>query len=209
MPTEQHKYVSDGLSGALRSLEEGMRQEILVHATKRACKPIEVAAKRFAKRSEETGALRDSITTKVVNYPKSGKAVGLVGPDRAARVGGRKAGRLGRHLADTRKPSKYAHLIEYGHAIAVGGSLRPKFNTALLPTGKFSKSGRNIRRFQRTTIKEQPKGREAGWVKAKPFIRPAVITTKAQQEREFSAGIEEGWTKMVNREVSSGRHVRR
>lgn len=178
---------TENLTAALRALTQGMRQEVLLEGMRELCKPIEVAAKRFAKRSEDTGALRASITIKTVNYPKNGKAVGLIGPDRAVRRGKNKAGRLGQIFAGARRPSKYAHLVEYGHVAVApkkGTSLKKK--TASVATG----------------------GKAGGFVPAKPFIRPAVATTKAQQEQGFHRGLERGWNRIVKREVDSGRHVR-
>jgi hypothetical protein len=99
-------------------------------------------------------------------------------------------GKLTRAAArNQRKPANYAHLVEYGHVAVApvkGSSLRvPKKPRAGWTAAKA-----------------------AGWVPAKPFIRPAVVTTTQQQADGFYRGIERGWNKAVNKEVSSGRHVR-
>ena len=165
--------VSD-LSAALRGLASKDTQvKILERAVGAACQPILVAAKRYAKRSEDTGALRDSLTVKTVGYRSSGKAVGLVGPDRAYRVRGKKVGALGALLGiakgGVRRPANYAHLVEFGHRIAKGGRLSRL-------DGRGSKGT----------------GTDGGWVAAKPFLRPAVITTRVQQAAAFEQAVAAG-----------------
>ena len=171
------------LSAVLRALPDAMRGTILEAGVKRACKPVEVAAKRYAKRSERTGALREAITTKTINYKKNGVAVGLVGPDRAYYRKGKKQGKLGA-LFGADRPANYAHLVEYGHHIVspVKGKTRRKKNAVAAKNG-------------------------ATWVAAKPFIRPAVATTTAAQGAEFFRGIAEGYEATRRRLVKSGAHV--
>jgi len=179
------KYVKGigDLSAVLRGLPEDMRSKILVRGVERAIAPILISAKRYAKRSERTGALRASLTTKVVNYPRDGRAVGLVGPERAYYRNGKKTGKLGSLFGAADRPANYAHLIEYGHhAVApIKGTSRRK-KTAL-PT----KNGRT-------------------WVAAKPFIRPALATTTAEQGEGFFQGIAVGVETTRRRLVESGAH---
>lgn len=164
MSAERNVLGLGALTAALRALPEDMRQRTLASGVKEALVPIEVAAKRFAKRSEETGALRDSITHKVVNYPTSGKCVGLVGPDRNYYSHGKKLkGALSRLLVrDQRRPANYAHLVEYGHVMVA-------------PT-----KGTSRRKGTATTT---------GFVPAKPFIRPAIATTLSLQAEGFFRGV--------------------
>jgi hypothetical protein len=206
--TYRHVQGMGDLSAALLALPEDMRNTTLKQGVWRAVQPIKVAAKRFAKRSEDTGALRESITEKVVNYPQSGKCVGLVGPDNDFYWRGSKAKPLAALYGNARRPAKYAHLVEYGHLIAKGGSLKPQYNLVLTPTGAFSKNGKPLKRWKRGTIKAPAKGTASGFVRAKPFIRPAVITTQAEQSEQFFIGIKMGYERAVAREVRTGRHVR-
>lgn len=187
------------LSAALRSIASPeVQAEILERGVKAACEPILVAAKRYAKRSEATGALRDSLTIKTVRYVNGGKAVavGLVGPDRKYRSRGKVVKALGALFAakrgDIRRPANYAHLVEFGHAIARGGSLRGKYELRLEGIGKFSKNGKELKRWKRGAMVEAPKGAVAGYVPAKPFLRPAMITTRAQQSAAFQAAVAAG-----------------
>lgn len=185
---------SAALSAALRAISSPETQaEILEKAVKAACQPILVAAKRYAKRSEQTGALRDSLTIKTKSYVNDNRAVavGMVGPDRKYRVRGKIAGALSVLFAaakgNARRPADYAHLVEYGHRIAKGGNLRDKHELTLVRTGAYSKSGREVRRWRRGKIIEAAKGTVAGHVPAKPFLRPALVTTRAQQSAAFEA----------------------
>lgn len=191
----------DDLRSVLRAISKDLAAEVLEEGVRAACQPILVAAKRYAKRSEATGALRDSLTIKTVAYEGSGKAVGLVGPDRAYRVKGRKVGKLGALFGalrgDIRRPANYAHLVEYGHAIAKGGSLRPKYNTTLVGIGQFSSKGKELKRWKRTGISAPAKGTVGGHVPAKPFLRPAVVTTRSQQHAAFEGAVGKGLDRLL------------
>lgn len=193
------------LAAAFANLAKDMRERTLERGMRGLVAPIVVAAKRFARRSRDTGALEASITDKIKVYPGTNTVVGLVGPDRDYYSRGRKVkGRLSRALAkNQRKPANYAHLVEYGHVAAAGGALRHQYNHELVKTGKG-----NLRRWKKTTIKEVAKGRAVGFVPPKPFIRPAVLTTSAQQSEGFYRGIERGFSAAVRREERAGRHVR-
>lgn len=173
-PSATYRHVTgvEELTGALRALSEAMRAEILGEGVKGAIKPILVAAKRFAKRSEDTGALRESLTTKVVVYKQNGKAVGLVGPDRHYyKKGKRVKGKLGKLFTD-RRPANYAHLVEYGHH-----AVKPR-------------KGTTRRRKTAATV---------SFVPAKPFIRPAVMTTTSEQAAGFAEGIRKHYARTVRR----------
>lgn len=186
MPSATHRHVLgvDALTGALRALPEDMRTRTLAAGMKALLQPIKIAAKRYAKRSEDTGALRESITDKVVSYPQSARVVGLVGPDRHYYSRGiRLKTGFGRLLAaDKRRPANYAHLVEYGHV-----SVQPRKGTS---------------RRRKTAIVSKKE-----FVPAKPFLRPAVATTRAQQAEAFATGIARGLNSAIDREVKSGRHV--
>lgn len=165
------------LTGVLRALPKDVQKRILAPAVKAACQPIEVAAKRFARRSEDTGALRQSIATKVKAYP-TGVVVGLVGPRRDYFVRGRKVTAFGAILGrkELRRPANYAHLVEFGHRIAVGGRLKREDGRGRAATGT-----------------------EGGFVPARPFIRPAVITTRAAQQAAFDSAIAAGLARETRR----------
>ena len=164
------------LSQLLKDLPLAVRERVLLAATDAAIQPIKTWAKRFAKRSERTGALRNSIIAKTKSYAGGLVVVGLVGPDRNYYVRGAKLtvrnGLLrGATSSGVSRPANYAHLIEYGHhtVASIKGTTRRK-KTAI-PT----RSG--------TT-----------WVQPKPFLRPAVLQSRTEQiaafERSASRGLQ-------------------
>lgn len=99
---------------------------------------------------EETGALKLSIGYKIGAYPGTGTAFAVVGPRKNYRLNGR-------------RPTKYAHLVEFGHAI-----VQPK-------------NGTSIRKKTATVT---------GRVAAKPFVRPAVLAMRQWGASELSSQME-------------------
>ena len=165
------------LSACLQALQEDMRAKILEEGVKAAIQPILRAAKQNLRRSVRTGALYASMTTKTKSYPRNGKAVGLVGPDRGYYNGQAKAGKLGALYAG--RPSNYAHLIEYGHVVV------------------HPKKGETLRNKTASSI---------GWVQPRPFIRPAIITTSGEQGRAFASAIAEGFERTRAKMMKDGTH---
>jgi hypothetical protein len=169
-------YGVEAMTGALRAISDGMRSEVLEAGVRAASRPILIAMKTYAKRSEDTGALRASLTIKTVNYKANGKVVGMIGPDKAYFHGKKKATGLARALLKTSRPAWYAHLVEQGHKVVA-----PKKGTSIRKgTAQPAKSGKT-------------------WVPAKPFIRPAVLTTHSQQSSAFYEGIKKGYDKILSR----------
>jgi len=174
--TYQNVYGVEAMAGALRGIAEGMRAEVLEAGVKEACKPILSAMKTYARRSERTGALRASLTVKTVNYKANGKAIGMIGPDRGYYSGKKRATKLTRALTKTSRPAWYAHLVEHGHVVVA-----PNKGTSIRKgTAQPAKTGKSF-------------------VAAKPFIRPAVVTTHSQQSAGFYKGIEKGYKKVLSK----------
>jgi hypothetical protein len=151
-------------------------------ATEQAMKPMVSAVRAKAQSSRRTGALQKSITSVVRIYSKQGKVVGIMGPDKNARfLGGRKISRGGKKLAPDR-PSKYAHLVEFGHysAAATGAKLA-------------STKGRTIRKGTLTA---------KSWVMAQPFMRPGVASSEAAVAGKLADGIAAGLAKENQRIVN-------
>lgn len=173
-----YKYVSGAteLVTALRTLRAEVQAGIAERGVREALAPVLVAAKRYAKRSERTGALRESLVIKTVAYKNTGKAVGLVGPDKQYYKKGKKTSLVIAALYGADRPANYAHLIEYGHHVVapIEGTSRRK-NTAMP-----AKSG-------------------ATWVPAKPFLRPAILTTIPAQQAGFERGLALGFEAAVNK----------
>lgn len=196
---------ADDLRAALRGISNEAAAAVLEPAVRAACQPILIAARRFAKRSEATGALRESLVIKTVAYKNNGRAVGMVGPDRAYYLGGKKVGKLGALLGrkDRRRPANYAHLVEYGHLVAKGGSLRAKHVLTLEGTGRYSAKGKELKRWRRGRIVQAATGKAIGFVPPKPFLRPAVITTRVAQTAAFEAAVRRGLDRLYAKHRST------
>lgn len=94
-----------------------VRDKLLKQAMRATTKPIEQHAKALVKR--RTGALQDSISTKMTSKGAKGEILrAWVGPERNAGrpmravTRGKKAGQIAVAV-----PTRYAHLIEFGHRI--------------------------------------------------------------------------------------------
>jgi HK97 gp10 family phage protein len=176
----------------LRELPGAVQKNVASAALKKAAAPIVSIAKGLA--PQRTGALKKSITSIIKAYPKQGKVVAIIGPDNDY-YAGKKRVKKGGDRRGTERPASYAHLVEFGHAVAKGGSLRPQYNLKLV-TGKNYK-GKLVRRWKRGTIKTAAKGHAAGNVPAKPFLRPAVLQGTAPAQ----AALEEGFATGIEREI--------
>ena len=121
-----------------------------------------------------TGALRKSIAAKAVGYAGSKKVVLLVGPSKGRYLGGKRIARGGRSLRGSDQPSKYAHLVEFGHHIAAGADGSIGFSKA---------KGVNLRKG---------KGRSAKFVAARSFMRAGVAAGTAVMLDEMGAALAVG-----------------
>lgn len=99
------------LLAVVNELPEQVRVEVLVPIVRAGGKVVKEGAKFLAPVDE--GDLRDSIDQKEVRYPASFSAISVVGPARGRRKGGK-------------MPSKYAHLVEFGHQNRDGTFTPPK-----------------------------------------------------------------------------------
>lgn len=102
----------DDLEKALRAVGKKAAREAALVAVQHAAQPIVDAAKALA--PKDTGALRDSIGWRVKPYRRGDRALAVIGPQSKYRGG------------DGRQPAKYAHLAEFGHAKAGGGTVAAK-----------------------------------------------------------------------------------
>lgn len=202
----KHFTGSDALSDALQAFPREMRNKILRTAMEEAVEPIKVAAKRYARRSRDTGATEASLDKKVINYPHDGVAVGMVGPTRDYFKGKKKLGRTDDRRG-SEQPARRFHLLEFGHNIVVGGSSRDKFKLALVETGKFSKNGKPIKRWKRAGVASKAPGRVVGFVPARPILRPAVETTRDEVARRFFEGIDKGISQIRAKGIKEGSHA--
>lgn len=103
------------LIGTLSSLPIDMQETIIAAGVAEGAKSVVQAAKNFAPR--DTGALRASITSVV--RKRKGTAVAVVGPS-TSYYSGKKRLKKGASKEGASKPSRYAHLVEFGHLTQTG-----------------------------------------------------------------------------------------
>lgn len=100
------------IAKALQGLPSRVSKNIAIEAMAEAVRPLVNAAKAYSHRSIRTGALHRSIGFAVRQYKKGLVTYGVIGARRGFGVpdAGSSTG--------TTEPANYAHLVEYGHAIA-------------------------------------------------------------------------------------------
>lgn len=172
----KHTTGIEGISAVLQQLPADVRAHILTEGVKAGAQPIKIAAKRYARRSRDTGALEASIDAIQKNYPRNSTAVAVIGPTKDRFIGKRKLGR-NESKAGSEQPSRRAHLIEFGHHTRKDGPSTAK----------------------RKTQKMQ-------FVTPQPFMRPALLTTQPEVARRTAEGIAKGIEKTRRRLVKSGAH---
>jgi HK97 gp10 family phage protein len=195
----------DQISAVLNEIPRDLRTNVTAKVVRAGAVPLEVSMKRYARRSVRTGSLREAIGTVVKRYKDSGTAVAIVGVQRGYY---RKRTKLGskEDKRGSESPSHYAHLVEYGHNIVTGGTSRDTHEMQLVGTGRFTLKGKEIKRWKKGALKEKAKGKTTGWVKAKPFIRPAFLTTKTQVLSEMHKALERAVMATVKRGTKQGWH---
>lgn len=185
-------------ASVLHDLPASVESRVMGDAVGVAMKPMEKAVKQRARK--RTGALRKSITTAVRRYPANGKIVGLMGPDKKARYfGGRRLTRGGKVL-DTDRPAKYAHLVEFGHAIIATREGRPAFRKAKGQVNELTPA--KIRKGKR----QAP---AVLWVPAKPFMRPGVAASEGQVVAALSDATAVGMEREHKRQLNKLKRIRK
>lgn len=156
----------EDLSKNLRGLSDDMRLRVIAIAVKRGARPVLRAAKRHAGKSKRTGALQKSLTSVTRQYKQQATAIEVVGPDRNYYADGKKLGK-GASRAGADRPTKYAHLVEYGHYSTAG-------------TGRKVSVSKGTSRRKGTFV-------ENSFVRGQPFLRPAINESKAAVRSEMEA----------------------
>lgn len=104
----------------LEGLPASAESRVMGDAVKVAAKPIVAAVK--ARTPRRSGALRRSISAIVKRYPKAGKVMAIIGPDKGYYGGGKRL-KKGESRQGKDRPANYAHLVEFGHKTRGGGSV--------------------------------------------------------------------------------------
>ncbi len=162
----------------MKTLPVELQQKVMAIALARAAKPLVNAAKMFALRSKRTGALVESLGA-IVKKDKSGGAYAVIGPRRGYFRGGKKLGK-GEDARGADAPANYAHLVEFGHRTALGGTLTRK-------------SGRG----------KKGAGQEGKFVPPRPFMRPALLAAGDAVATELANGVSDGIARTLQRIVKN------
>lgn len=207
---------------ALKSLPGKLQRRILRPAMDRATKPLYMTARKNA--AKDSGLLRKSITRKSVVY-KSGTIVVVIGPDTKHRKEVVRKGSYSKK-PQIANPAKYAHLVEFGtrpHSLAKDDTLQ---RTGPQEQQRQLRAVANIRRWgqmladPKTTAKSaeylqkriaktkryrtlakqerQSKGAQVHpGAAAKPFLRPAFDSTRAQVQSIFADEVRKNIDKLA------------
>lgn len=175
---------AETLHAVLNELPKSVRGEVLAEALKKAVVPIR--RHTIAKAPKRTGALKKSITAKVISYPKDGRAVALIGPDRNYYMGGKRVKKGGdKRGAD--KPSNYAHLVEFGH---YSGTSSAGF-------GGFAKG---------TTLRKKT-AQARSFILPKPFLRPGLMAGESAANTILAAEVESAMARVRSKMIKAGTHA--
>lgn len=152
IPLQLYGYLPQAVEAMMKPFARAMRRELLQH--------------------RRGGFLRKSITTRNTFYEVNNVAFGVVGPDRA--FTGRWQGKLAR-------PSKYAHLLQYGTKPHFLSRLKTGLRETVVVQAK---DGYNFRKpYTRTRDVYQGYGRMHPGAKPFPFRDNAEAAARAESIR--------------------------
>jgi hypothetical protein len=165
------------MAGQLSRLAIGNQGHILAAGMESATKVIKNDAKARLKpgAGEMTGALKKAMDNKVKIYQDGGAVLGLIGPRTGAYATGAAVQRIKKNSGESgfeyrkrtkgmAQPSKYAHLVEFGHRSVHGGGAVPNMGAKVKGVWNSVNKNRSIRKG---TIGA------TSYVPPVPFLRPA------------------------------------
>lgn len=183
----QTKWVVSGTTNfaeLIKGLRPSRQNRIVADGIARASEPVVKSAK--SKVPIKTGALKRSLGFRVRKYPTQGRVSSFIGARRIKyAVAPTKSGKMSLRSAKKGEegsfimPSKYSHLVEFGHKLVKGGSLKDKYKSEwTVVNGK--------RRLRKTNvIEKKATGRTVGFVKGSGFLTKAVQETKTVVNQEI------------------------
>lgn len=198
---------SSYVQAALAGIKKGVQSTIVRAALTKAARPIAKDAKRRApsrkrgKKDGPSGLLKKSIGFKVKRIKKTDVLVAIIGARREV------MGFVGKQK---RVPANYAHLIEYGHRVATGGVLeriqKPGWTPELVWNTRLKtmvyKHGAPKRNSPSARI-----GKQTGYVKAQPFMRPAWDAGRRQAERTIVEEVRAGIKRITAKYAVKGKSI--
>jgi HK97 gp10 family phage protein len=175
------------LERQLKKMPDVLFQKTVSKAVSKAMTPINRQARANANAVKDTGALKRSIGKRTRKYKKSGVVVGVVGVKRDHSETDDKGKK---HV-----PTNYAHLVEYGHKIAVGGTLAYESLGEVFKAGATARKGKSGRRG---------KGENVGSVPPRPLLRHAFETKEDTAYRVYKRELARGVDRAA-RETGKGK----
>lgn len=176
------------LQKGLRKLSLKAQQQVLAKGMDEAVKPVVPEAQKLLTDNDaiDTGALRRSMIRRVRVYGKGKRFLGIVGPSIDYYEGGQRIKRArGESKQDYRarnagrkKPSNYAHLVEFGFVHAEGYA----------PGKHFWQGTKNTRR-RRGTFPERSR------MPPRPFLAPAFSSQVPNMERTLGRAVGDAATR--------------
>ena len=110
-----HLQGAKELDRKLRKLGDKVHRRVSRQAVNAAATPVVRAAR--SKAPSESGTLRKSLGKKVATFKKTATVAAIVGARKSV---------TGTHKGKSRKPSRYAHLVEKGHIDEQGNHVGAK-----------------------------------------------------------------------------------
>lgn len=108
------------LQETLKGIATDVQADVLADMVKEGAKPVVRSIK--SKVRVRFGNLKKSITVAVRKKRKKGTALAVIGPESGGRFnGGKRLNKNKDDLSGSDQPSRYAHLVEFGHAGRGGG----------------------------------------------------------------------------------------
>lgn len=109
-----------GLQDALKGVALDVQASVIGDMVKEAARPIVRSIK--SKVRVRYGNLKKSITAVVRKKKRTGTALAVIGPESGGRFRGGMKIKKGGDATGSDQPSRYAHLVEFGHAGRNGGA---------------------------------------------------------------------------------------
>lgn len=163
------------MSQQLSRLAIGNQEAILAAGMDKATSKIANDAR--ARAPKDDGDLKKSLGNKVKTYRDGAVVLGLIGPRKGAFASGeggkrvkirRNKGESGREYnkrtKGEKKPSQYAHLVEFGHRSVHGGGSLPNYGGKVKGVWNKVNAGKSIRAGTVSAT---------SFVAPRPFLRPA------------------------------------
>ena len=162
------------------TLKRGARNKYLRKAVRAASDPQLKASRAAMTFRNDTGVLRKSLIKKIRTFP-SGITTAIVGPRKESVLATDRGGRQ-----VIRNPNNYAHLVEFGHRIAVSRiTKRSQYRHILIRRGKTRIA------TSKNPFSPNVEALHSGDVPARQFMRPGFVSSQGAATYTFTKKLTE------------------